>query len=179
MHLRPISLNCHAAPLPARLEELNVKRQSTLQRVKAVQKERDSLTGDKEAAEAYLQKERECLGAQSVLAQVLAAQAKVGRSGVGRKAAMVCCRVQVVCWWAVGPAAIQPSANCRACTHPCALRGPHAALPTGAPAGCSMLPHPAAPPCPARDMPCPAAVPLLSRPCPLALPLPAAQRGGD
>lgn len=60
-----------------------MKRQSTLQRVKAVQKERDSLTGDKEAAEAYLQKERECLGAQSVLAQVLAAQAKVGCGWVG------------------------------------------------------------------------------------------------
>lgn len=55
-----------------------MKRQSIVQRVKAAQKERDSLAGDKEAAEKYLEKERECLGAQSVLAQVLAAQAKVG-----------------------------------------------------------------------------------------------------
>jgi hypothetical protein len=51
-----------------------------VQRVKAAQKERDGLQGDKEAAEAYLAKEREWLGAQSVLAQVLTSKAKVGRA---------------------------------------------------------------------------------------------------
>ncbi|KAI3438320.1 hypothetical protein D9Q98_000754 [Chlorella vulgaris] len=59
-----------------RLEELSEKRQSMVQRVKAAQKERDGLQGDKEAAEAYLAKEREWLGAQSVLAQVLTSKAK-------------------------------------------------------------------------------------------------------
>ena len=54
-----------------------------VQRVKAAQKERDSLQGDKEAAEEYLAKERECMGAQSELAQVLAAKAKVRRAGWG------------------------------------------------------------------------------------------------
>ncbi|KAL4452508.1 hypothetical protein ABPG75_008170 [Micractinium tetrahymenae] len=59
-----------------RLEELSERRQSMVQRVKAAQKERDALSGDKAAAEEYLAKERECLGAQSVLAQVLTAKAK-------------------------------------------------------------------------------------------------------
>ena len=52
-----------------------------VQRVKGAQRERDNLQGDKEAAEGYLAKERECWGAQSELAQVLAAKAKV-RGGV-------------------------------------------------------------------------------------------------
>lgn len=56
-----------------------------VQRVKIAQKERDGLAGDKEAAEAYLGKERECLGAQSVLAQVLAARAKVRWGAGGRE----------------------------------------------------------------------------------------------
>lgn len=64
-----------------RLEALSERRQSMVQRVKAAQKERDNLAGDKEAAEGYLAKERECLGAQSVLAQVLASKAKV--RGIG------------------------------------------------------------------------------------------------
>jgi structural maintenance of chromosome 4 len=68
----------HTAPLPpCRLEGLNEKRQTMVQRVKAAQKERDNLQGDKDAAEEYLAKERECMGAQSELAQVLAAKAKV------------------------------------------------------------------------------------------------------
>lgn len=62
---------------PCSLEALNEKRQSMVQRVKAAQRDRDGLAGDKDAAEAYLAKERECLGAQSVLAQVLAAKAQV------------------------------------------------------------------------------------------------------
>lgn len=74
---------CHPAfralpPGPRSLEELSEKRQSMLQRVKAAQKERDALSGDKAAAEEYLARERECLGAQSVLAQVLTAKARVG-----------------------------------------------------------------------------------------------------
>ncbi|PSC72157.1 structural maintenance of chromosomes 4 [Micractinium conductrix] len=60
-----------------RLEALNEQRQSMLQRVKTAQKGRDSLAGDKDAAETYLAKERACLGEQSVLAQVLAAKAQV------------------------------------------------------------------------------------------------------
>ena len=68
--------------LPCSLEELSEKRQSMVQRVKAAQKERDALSGDKAAAEEYLARERECLGAQSVLAQVLTAKAKVGGGGV-------------------------------------------------------------------------------------------------
>ena len=61
-----------------RLEELSERRQSQVQRVKAAQRDRDSLAGDKAAAELYLAKERECLGAQSVLAQVMTHNAKVG-----------------------------------------------------------------------------------------------------
>ena len=52
-----------------------------MQRVKAAQRDRDSLAGDKAAAELYLAKERECLGAQSVLAQVMTHSAKVGEGG--------------------------------------------------------------------------------------------------
>lgn len=55
-----------------------------LQRVKTAQKGRDSLAGDKDAAETYLAKERACLGEQSVLAQVLAAKAQVGAWRGGR-----------------------------------------------------------------------------------------------
>ncbi len=103
----------------ARLEELSERRQGMVARVKASQKERDALAGDKAAAgavggcawlawlllllaklqrqavvvwsclrparfanccpapEEYLAKERECLGAQSLLAQVLARNAQV------------------------------------------------------------------------------------------------------
>lgn len=83
---------CGASPAATRalpevrrsLEELSERRQSMVQRVKAAQKERDALSGDKAAAEEYLAKERECLGAQSVLAQVLTAKAKVGAGGVQR-----------------------------------------------------------------------------------------------
>ncbi len=63
--------------LERRLEALSEQRQSKLQRVKAAQKERDGLAGDKEAAEIYLTKELECLSQQSTLAQVLVSQAKV------------------------------------------------------------------------------------------------------
>lgn len=66
----------HPAPL-RRLEALSEQRQSKLQRVKAAQKERDGLAGDKEVAEMYLAKERECLGQQSMLAQLLVSMAKV------------------------------------------------------------------------------------------------------
>ncbi|EFN54921.1 hypothetical protein CHLNCDRAFT_134635 [Chlorella variabilis] len=59
-----------------RLEALSEQRQSKLQRVKAAQKERDGLAGDKEVAEMYLAKERECLGQQSMLAQLLVSMAK-------------------------------------------------------------------------------------------------------
>jgi structural maintenance of chromosome 4 len=64
-----------------RLELISEKRQSMVQRVKAAQKERDGLAGDKEAAEAYLAKERECLGQRSQLAQAHAHQAQVERVG--------------------------------------------------------------------------------------------------
>ena len=64
------------------LEATCENRQSMVQRVTVAQKVRDSLAGDKEAAEAYLAKERECLGQRSVLAQVLASQAKVTEGGV-------------------------------------------------------------------------------------------------
>ena len=48
-----------------------------LQRVKAAQKERDGLAGDKEAAEAYQAKEREKLKQENVMAQLLASKAQV------------------------------------------------------------------------------------------------------
>lgn len=50
-----------------------------MQRVKAAQKERDGLQQDKEAAETYIAKELECLGAQSLLAQALHHQAQASR----------------------------------------------------------------------------------------------------
>lgn len=59
------------------LEELNDKRQGMVQRVKIAERERDALEGEKAAAEAYLAKERECLGTQSVLAQVFVKDSKV------------------------------------------------------------------------------------------------------
>ena len=52
-----------------------------VQRVKIAEHERDSLEDEKTAAEAYLAKEREYLGHQSVLAQVFAHNAEVGCSG--------------------------------------------------------------------------------------------------
>lgn len=107
-----------------RLEELNEKRQSMVQRVKIAEKERDGLAAEKTggwdvacwveqpgwkecrgtaltarmllpwakaltvpraAAEAYLSKERECLGAQSLLAQIMVKDCKVcwGRAHEG------------------------------------------------------------------------------------------------
>ena len=50
-----------------RLEELNEARQEQLARVKLVEREREGLEGDKQQAEAYLQKEQECLRAQSTI----------------------------------------------------------------------------------------------------------------
>ena len=46
------TLQLPPGPPPARLEELSEKRQGMVARVKAAQKERDSLAGDKEAAGA-------------------------------------------------------------------------------------------------------------------------------
>jgi structural maintenance of chromosome 4 len=60
-----------------KLEALNEARQSMLQRVKIAERERDALESDKTAAEAYLGKERECLSAQSVLAQIFTKDSKV------------------------------------------------------------------------------------------------------
>ncbi|GAB4818756.1 hypothetical protein N2152v2_005802 [Parachlorella kessleri] len=53
-----------------RLEELNEKRQGMVQRVKIAEKERDGLEAEKTNAEAYLTKQRECLAAHSMVAQV-------------------------------------------------------------------------------------------------------------
>ena len=69
---------------PFRLEGLNEARQGLLQRVRIAERERDALSGDKEAAEAFLAKERQCLGHQSTLAQVLMRRAQVGLLGWGR-----------------------------------------------------------------------------------------------
>eukprot|EP00887_Chlorella_sp_A99_P001225 scaffold14.g1225.t1 len=58
------------------LEQLNEARQSMVARVKIAERERDGLEGEKDAAEAYLAKERACLGHKSTLAQVFARSAK-------------------------------------------------------------------------------------------------------
>lgn len=57
----------HQRASPCRLEELNEARQEQLARVKLVEREREGLEGDKQQAEAYLQKEQECLRAQSTI----------------------------------------------------------------------------------------------------------------
>lgn len=58
------------------LEELNDRRAGAVQRVKAAERERDALEGDKAAAEAWLAKEREALGAKHTLAHLHARDAQ-------------------------------------------------------------------------------------------------------
>ena len=53
-----------------RLEEMNEARQSMVQRLKVVERERDGLEGARAAAEAYLDKERECTTALCTIYQV-------------------------------------------------------------------------------------------------------------
>ncbi len=53
-----------------RLEEMNDGRQSMVQRLKIVERERDGLEGARAAAEAYMDKERECTTAQCTIYQV-------------------------------------------------------------------------------------------------------------
>lgn len=52
-----------------RLESLNEARQGQVHRVKIAEKEREGLEGEKIAAEAYLSKDAERLGAQSKIFQ--------------------------------------------------------------------------------------------------------------
>ena len=49
---------------------MNENRQSMVQRLKHVEKERDNLEGARSAAEAYIDKERECTEAQCTIYQV-------------------------------------------------------------------------------------------------------------
>lgn len=60
-----------------KLEELNERRQGMVQRVKIAERERDGLEAEKTAAEAYIDKEIECLEAQSILAQLFSRDAKI------------------------------------------------------------------------------------------------------
>ena len=53
-----------------RLEELSDARQSVVSKVKAAERDRDSLEGAKTVAEAYLGKERECALAHASLYQI-------------------------------------------------------------------------------------------------------------
>ncbi len=53
-----------------RLEELSEARQSVVSKVKAAERDRDSLQGAKTVAEAYLGKERECALAHASLYQI-------------------------------------------------------------------------------------------------------------
>ena len=53
-----------------RLEELSEARQSVVAKVKAAERDRDSLEGAKTVAEAYLGKERECALAHASLYQI-------------------------------------------------------------------------------------------------------------
>lgn len=53
---------------------MNEKRQSMIQRLKIVERERDGLEGARAAAEAYLDKERECLEARCLAYQVTFSQ---------------------------------------------------------------------------------------------------------
>ena len=55
--------------MPCRLETLNEARQGQVNRVKIAEKEREGLEGEKLAAEAYLFKDAERLGAQSKIFQ--------------------------------------------------------------------------------------------------------------
>lgn len=57
-----------------RLEEMNESRQSMVQRLKIVERERDGLEGARAAAEAYLDKERECTTALCTIYQVWGAE---------------------------------------------------------------------------------------------------------
>ena len=63
----PLQKPTNRGASPCRLEELNEARQEQLARVKLVEREREGLEGDKQQAEAYLQKEQECLRAQSTI----------------------------------------------------------------------------------------------------------------
>lgn len=53
-----------------RLEEMNEKRQGMVQRLKLVERERDSLEGARAAAEAYMAKEQECVKTQCLIYEV-------------------------------------------------------------------------------------------------------------
>ena len=56
--------------LSRRLEELSEARQSVVNKVKAAERDRDSLDGAKTVAEAYQGKERECAMAHASLYQI-------------------------------------------------------------------------------------------------------------
>lgn len=75
---------------PCRLEELNEARQEQLARVKLVEREREGLEGDKQQAEAYLQKEQECLRAQSTIFLKFIWTAQVGHRACRAHCATSC-----------------------------------------------------------------------------------------
>jgi structural maintenance of chromosome 4 len=62
-----------------RLEEMNDGRQTMVQRLKLVERERDGLEGARAAAEAYMDKERECTNSQCTIYQVEAIPYLIGR----------------------------------------------------------------------------------------------------
>ena len=67
---RDLCTHLSQAKLLLRLEELSEARQSVVAKVKAVERDRDSLEGAKTVAEAYLGKERECALAHASLYQI-------------------------------------------------------------------------------------------------------------
>ena len=66
-----------AVCLACRLEEINEKRQGMVQRLKIVEKERDTLETEKVAAEAYLAKQRESLECQRMIFHVFVKHGQV------------------------------------------------------------------------------------------------------
>ena len=65
----------------SRLEELSEARQSVVSKVKAAERDRDSLEGAKTVAEAYLGKERECALAHASLYQIFLRDGQVWLPG--------------------------------------------------------------------------------------------------
>ena len=67
-----------------RLEELSDARQSVVSKVKAAERDRDSLEGAKTVAEAYLGKERECALAHASLYQIFLRDGQVWAARPGQ-----------------------------------------------------------------------------------------------
>lgn len=66
---------------------MNDGRQSMVQRLKIVERERDGLEGARAAAEAYMDKERECTNAQCTIYQVHTRSTELWDTGTMRRPA--------------------------------------------------------------------------------------------